>query len=1300
MVLGGGWHPASPSAVWRNVLARLFVLVGGIVVLALTLALVGPYFIDWTSYRADFEREASRILGRNVTVAGDASARILPFPSVTFTDVKVDGETPDAPSMTIETFSMDAELAPFMRGEFLIFDMRLHKPVMAIDVADNGLIDWTIRPNTPFDASEVTLEKISITDGSIAIRHATGGRDHTLDRINADISARTLAGPWRISGSLDFDGSPMRVTVSTGTVGTEGGMRLRLTANPQDMPIALEADGNVRIADGGAVYSGLFRLKEADREEDEAEDDSAFSISIENEEQPVIPFRVSGQFTADHRLIEIDEFLFETGTEADPYTAEGNAFFDLGTVPRFSIQVAGQQVRFGEAGQSDGSQPLAQRMAAFRDMVESLPRPRIQGTISVDLPAIVAGDTTIRQVKLLAQPDENGWSIDRFAAELPGRATLEAEGLLATGSGFGFHGTLLLAVNQPSGFAAWLSEDVDEAIRRLPAAGFSARVDINAERQTFRDMELILGGARFKGEIDHLLPTDARPSMLLRLDGGALDVDGLAAFASIFINDSGAARFDDHDLDFAVKAGPVSVGGLTAGAVDTALRLKDGLLDIDRLSISDVAGATVSATGKLKNFPDSPTGNLDASIVSVDLQPLAALLAARYPKSLLTTGLAERADAYPGLFAETRIDMVASAAANDDGSIGLAISAHGLSGGSRFTVSGSGTSHTSGFDGPLSVTFTMKNDDAAPLLAAYGLQAVPLGLTGPAETSLTIAGEVGGLFETKLLLRGGDSRATFDGWAGVVDGDWQATGKTSIRSSDAEPWLVTAGFSLPEFGSGLPLDIAAEIDHGGDVLKIVGLTGTVSDSPVEANLTAGFADAKPAFSGALSLPALDISMLGDMLAGEGGFQTDEEGLPADTPFAAQADFPFTADIDLKTDNLEIGLPDPLQNASLNLVVDDDSVRISDAKAGYRSGQLSGLAEIQNNNGTALVSTQFQYRGVDLADLTATDAIAGKVSVSANLTANGKSPAGLISSLSGSGTIAVDDAVVPGANPGIFKAIIDTADTFGKDIDADDVAGFADGMVASGPYPAGDAEFAFVLAGGVMRTPAVVFEDEKARLEAELKVDFNRRDAVAEAEIAYEPGREALVGAVPAVRIVSSGRVGSMTAVYDTAPLAQFLTQRALEIEQLRVESLQAGLLEKQRLRREVRYYASLEQAREAEEDARRQAEQEALEASGDETSVEAEPLSDPAEERLEDAVRRILDEEAKKRTDEEAQAIDDSEQRAAATAAEPVPEPRPVIDGTSADEAADPDELLPSAAFEKLREDGLTIDGFLRSIDP
>ena len=44
--------------------------------------------------------------------------------------------------MTIEEFSMDAELAPFLRGEILIFDMRMERPHARVSLGADGTLDW------------------------------------------------------------------------------------------------------------------------------------------------------------------------------------------------------------------------------------------------------------------------------------------------------------------------------------------------------------------------------------------------------------------------------------------------------------------------------------------------------------------------------------------------------------------------------------------------------------------------------------------------------------------------------------------------------------------------------------------------------------------------------------------------------------------------------------------------------------------------------------------------------------------------------------------------------------------------------------------------------------------------------------------------------------------------------------------------------------------------------------------------------------------------------------------------------
>ncbi|WP_407814541.1 hypothetical protein, partial [Staphylococcus aureus] len=65
-----------------------------------------------------------------------------------------------------------------------------------------------------------------------------------------------------------------------------------------------------------------------------------------------------------------------------------------------------------------------------------------------------------------------------------------------------FNGNMLVASNQPSGLANWLSGSVDPAIRQLNAAGFSADVSLTTLNQRFDNLELAIGDASLKGELE------------------------------------------------------------------------------------------------------------------------------------------------------------------------------------------------------------------------------------------------------------------------------------------------------------------------------------------------------------------------------------------------------------------------------------------------------------------------------------------------------------------------------------------------------------------------------------------------------------------------------------------------------------------------------------------------------------------------------------------------------------------------------------------------------------------------------
>ncbi|WP_296745046.1 AsmA-like C-terminal region-containing protein [Mesorhizobium sp.] len=1239
-------------------LARLFVIFGGLFVLVLCAALVVPYFIDWTGYRADFEREASAILGRKVTVKGDATARLLPFPSVTFSNVEVAGGPSGRPAMTVETFSMDAELAPFLRGEVLIFDMRLVHPKATIDVAGDGTVDWAIRPSTPFNPGQIAIEKLTVTEGQIELRHAAGGRSHVISEINSTISAKSLAGPWRMDGTLRFDGMRTAVSASTGKVEADGQMRLRLKADPDAYPLVVETDGNAGIVKGAAVYSGQFKItgsdnNGADRNSVELRGTDGEPVKV-SAGKPDPGFRLNGKFALDHQKLGVDEFRFETGPLDNPYTADGKASVDLGVKPHFSVEASGAQVQFDEAvgGATGGGLTLDQRIAAFEQTLLHMPKPTIPGTLEVKLPAVVAGDTTIRDVRLSAEPVEGGWSVKSLAATLPGRATLEADGMLRVQDRFGFTGSLLLAVGQPSGFAAWLSKDVDEAIRRLPAAGFKAKVDLSDNRQSFSDLELILGKAKFSGSIDSSQPDGARPSVLMRLEGGDLDVDGLAAFASIFVSDKGANRFSDRDLDFQIRAGPVSAGGLTADTVDTALRLRQGLLEIDRLSIGGLAGASISATGRIKDFPESPTGKLDASVVAVDLKPLIDVAAQHYPGNEVLKGLAARVAAYPELFQDARIDFLTSAADNGDGTTGLALSAQGKAGGSAFSASLSGRGSADRLlDAPVSLTFNARNKDAAALLALYGLPALPLGMLGEATTDVSAKGTLGGGLATNFNLTADEFKAGFDGTVASTPQGATAKGKVNLEAADIEPWLMTTGVGLPGMGTGTPTSLTADADFGNGLLVLSSLSGAIDKAAVSGDVNVDIKDGLPHIAGALALDQLDLDPLAVSLFGDQSFLAGKGGGWPTAPFSQKSTLPFNADLDLNTAALAAGPFATAHDAALTLKLDREGIHVADLKAKLFGGQLTGLFELKNTDGTGLFTGQMKLAGGDLPALLPAAGVSGTGDVSVALSTSGKSVDAMIAALSGSGTAALKELSIAGVNPDAFAAIIAKADAIGRDIDAAKTADFAPQLAGEGSFKAGDADIAFTVANGTLRAPPISLDNPAATLSADVTADLGAQTVTAKGAITYHPGDEALVGSEPAVNFTLAGPLGAAAPRFDSEPLAQFLTQRALEKEQQRVEAMQAALLEKQRLRREVRYYAALQTARDQaaeelrrqEEEARQKAEAEAKAKADAEAQAEAE-----AKAKAEADAKAQADADARAKADADAKA---KEQQAADEAA-------------------------------------------------
>lgn len=1232
--------------------------------MALFAALIAPYFIDWSSYRTAFEAEASRIIGQPVRVRGDADARLLPFPSVTFSDVVVGDEA--EPAMTIGRFSMDAELAPFLSGEVLIFDMRMDAPKAVVRVLEDGRLDWALkrRPTPPGDL--VVLERVNISDADITIIDDQNGRTHSLRNIEALVSAKSLSGPWLIEAEGEIAGHRGGVSISTGIAQADGSIRMRVRTVPDEWPVLLETEGEARIEDNKPLYDGLFTLTVLS-------DPGAGAVVSE---KPLLVAK--GDFAATNERLAIEEWRAEIGFSADPYIVTGQATIDTGPNPEFLLLADGQQIDMdrlsGEEAAADGTAvavPLGERLAIVNAMLDRLPPPPLPGRISLNLPAIVAGDTTLREIRLEARPDGDAWMVDGFSANLPGRTTVEARGRLVSGADAGFDGTLTVASTQPSGLANWLVGDVDPVIRRLGAAGFSANVSLSSQLQRFEALEVAVGPAILKGRLERHTPAEGAPSLSVELTGDTFDADAVRALALLAGAESNAVRpLAEYNLAGRVTAGTFTIGDYRLAGLDTSMFWRNGALTIERLKFADFGGASGEFSGSLAGSFSAPNGEISGRFGAATAAELFALAEQMSGGHQIIRRLGANSAAFDDLTGDVDLTL--------DPDSGPALTVSGTAGGSSYRLTASGTGLTPGGDGPRTIAITAENPEAYRLLEQLGFAVLPLEGEGPAELELNASGGAdNGELAIDLDLAAAGSRMSLNG-TGRIPAAEPATGLFNlvVDAADIEPFVIMFGHSLPQAGAGLPLSMTASLAFNDQVTLLSEIEGKAEDNGFSGRLEFDRSASGLAGKGRLRIDYANLEWLGELALGPQLF-ADDGATWSDQPFLPPAPGQPVLEIALEAGQIDLGRGGTARNFKADLSTGTGLMALENAEADWFGGRLGGRVSLSNADGSVFLSGRVNAERANLAALDravrGSSSFSGTAGAVVSLEGTGKSRRELVASLAGGGELTVADLTISGLDSSAFTRILGAVDREDFKIETDTVASLVAGLMAGGAMQAEAMRLPFTLTGGVMRFSGTGISDENADLSGDARVDLIGLRLQSDWRLAFEPGVEAIAGGDPSVVFGLGGLLVDPAVSIDAGQLTNYLSMRAFERERRKVELLQAGVVEKQRLRREIALLneraaqreaaeaarlaaeeaariaaeeaarqAAEEAARLAEEEAARQAEEEARRAEEEKAAAqraaeEAARLAAEEQKRLaEDAARRAREEEAARKAAEEA----------------------------------------------------------------
>lgn len=1009
-----------------NVLKKILIGTGVLLVVVLGAALVAPSFIDWNARLPDITRQVKSATGRDLAVDGRLELRVLPTPMLTARGVKL-GNVPDGQARymaTLDAVEVRVALMPLLSGEVQVERIRLVKPTFTIEKYADGRTNLEFQggdgtrarsaePQSVEDGTTgataqpggaglgVRLDNFEIIDGTVLYHDVATGTRETVEDITAQLRAASLEGPFDAQGEARVRGVPLAFEVSlsqiiagrtipiNARINAPGGTVVEVSGAALELELAPRFKGKVKIegrnlADlvkAATGDTGTLGILAHDFALEGAVNATASSGELSELELRLADTRATGLVTAGWAEgVDFNVDLKATRFDADAFlTMAGNG------AARPANSQADKAAPDG-AGNSAIAPAPPKNGAAGAGF--ALPQ-GVTGVVALSVDAVTLKGGLMRDVRLNAELADGELTLSQFQLQAPGVTDLALFGFVKPQDGQPrFNGDLEIFTADPSGLAAWLGVQVPDGVAgRVKRVSLKSKVSADQDQVTLSNLALTGDRTQVTGGVTVALR--ARPSF-----GADLSIDGLNLDTYKNGNGVNGTAQKSTPKDAAQPQQPPADQSQVAQAMDLA--------------------ATWAAVGALNDFD----ANLKVTL-----------------GNLTTGGRMVKNLAFDGTLYAGTLDLRA------------------LSVGDVAGASAKLAGRFAGFGGVPEMTgVTLKSQvkDANAAAAAFGVAGLPKGLGAIALDATAEGSLLKPRFTSQVSALGGTYNAA--GRFSLLPIGFGYEGQISAKHPDAAKMLSRLGY-VPTEPLG-DLDVTAGLKTDGASHELADIKGHIGKTDLAGQVRARTGGAKPHVAADLQTGALDIKAFlakSDKRAAVGparakrtavrdagrnpllvlaAYDAPAPKVPAElapelAPELAQAGdavdkrwsreaFDLTAlnalDGELTLKSLSIRFGDyQLDNADIHATL-EGGVMTADRVAGLLfGGPVSGTAVVRASGAPTIQST-LKLDAMDVRRavqaVAGKDLAAGKLGLNLNFAADGTSPADLVSSLAGAGDLSI------------------------------------------------------------------------------------------------------------------------------------------------------------------------------------------------------------------------------------------------------------------------------------------------------
>jgi uncharacterized protein involved in outer membrane biogenesis len=1014
-------------------LKAFLITLGLFLVTALTAALIGPSFVDWSAYRATVETEAARLAGGRVDIGGALEVRILPRPLVRAAGVSFHAGHEGGAVAVAEGVELRFDLAALLLGSFEVSELTLDAPRLRVAPLLAAIARGR-EQGRPASRSG-SLRRIEARDATLLFDDPFGAGTLTADGVDLQITAATLAGPFKLSGSYGVRGEGVERPTFSASVGSiDQATPVRIASRITTELGELSFDGALGDFESEPRYQGRVKLEHgfAGATPDGAGQDPSGGIVFEAAAD-LAPARAE---FAEIRVSVAD------GAQALAFTGAGRASWD--GQPRFSADFKARQIDLDATlGRSQDNAMAAEIASIAMSLGEIVRQHGLSGRVRVAVDGAIWRGELARELSAAFDVSPGEIGIASLQGRLPGETEFSLSGRVDVAGAPKLAGDLVVETIEAGRLTRWLAPESGAAIAQVLARSrgkYSIRGSIGlSEHELVLDaVDGIADGQPFSGslavafeetgrrvrtdlafdliDLDRYLPEDARPADLVKLLTGPRGGTG------------------GGELIIDARAKRVNWAGREAEAVELGLIAGDGAVDIAEFNIGRFAGAAIAAEGHGEVSPDGPVGALQVNLTAENLGDLLKALEIEPPHFLGLT---------PSLRAADLVLSIENGL-GEDGTMAT------LSGTGE--VSGTTTDFTVSSDamlaeiaaGGLTVSVNVEASDASAIFGPHGL--VPLTRIardgGAGRVSVSGTGRRGADFELDMLV---------DAFGGVLEGagtmgqDGTISADLDYRADRIDGIAAALGLEISDAAAALPARVDARlggtverlgIDIAEAVVAGVALSGRaqiVTEAERGPGTGAGRQLALALDSSLVSLPWLAglIFAAGPVEGAENGVAAELYGSWPTTLIDAGILERIELEASGKAARLVVAEGTVLRDAEYALTIGNGTLSLTRLEGNFGAGSvaISGTAGAVDHG--LSVEGEIEARGVAL-DRLMTDArgrelLAGSGNFESDFKARGRSLLSLVASLEGSGTFAVANARVSRFSAGTLFDIAALAD---------------------------------------------------------------------------------------------------------------------------------------------------------------------------------------------------------------------------------------------------------------------------------